>query len=236
MEENDAEKIEPSQKLLFLLMSLSLIVVLLITMFLYSSERHRRKELQRQVGTLAKNDCTSHELQIESYRSQLQDIQKTNSQKETRKNISINTVEKFIYEYYESEFRDSYTKVSWVSNYLGDYAIRQLSPYINSPDEITFETIEKIRNHDAEIVTLDISNFHNIVHNLELYYEEKNEHNSTVFCYFILETSRKGSSSKSPYLLRCNVLTVDDGYVIDEISLRTPVVLPAYDPDTMILE
>lgn len=230
------EKLSIRQYLFVFFLFLVLLVTLVITAFLYNSNRNRVKDLQAQLRDVSQNDCTAHELQINSYREQLQDLQNKTSEAEVRKNNVVKTVERFLLTYFESEYRDSYTKISWTSNYLSDNAIRQLSPYINSPDEITNEMINKIRNHDKEIITSEMTQFQNTVEKLEIYYEAQNKNTATVFCYFILETGRKGSMTKSPYLLRCNVMAADDGYVIDEITLRSPVILPSYNPETMILE
>lgn len=176
------------------------------------------------------------ELQI--LQNQIDSLKRGAYDSSKRKDAAIRTVDSFLHQYYESNYKDPISRLSSSSMYLTDDAIVQLYPYVNSPDEVTDELVELIRQHDPSIMSYETAAHTNTIESITTYYRDAGTYNMEVFSVFSLTTSSNGSSagSSSFYLFKCSVIEDGSNYYIDEIFLKTPAILPSYDPETMILD
>lgn len=153
-----------------------------------------------------------------------------------KKESACRVVKNFLSQYYESDYQDPIARLSMSSMYLTDAAIAQLYPYENSPNEVTGELILQVRRHDPEIITQETTTNKNTIDSISIYYDETGTYNMEVFSIFKLSTFiGNAAESSSFYLFRCTVINDGSEYYIDDILLKSPAILPAYDPDIMTL-
>lgn len=175
--------------------------------------------------------------ELQMLQSQIDTLKRDAYEDSKRETSACRAVNDFLHQYYVSNYKDPVSRLSASSMYLTDNAIMQLYPSVNSPDKVTEELITAIRQHDPDIMSHETAAHTNTIDSITTYYREAGTYNMEVFSVFSLATAIEGSSSESSsfYLFKCSVIEDGSNYYIDEIYLKTPAIIPSYDPETMIL-
>lgn len=226
------------QTYFFIVMEAILILFIIWLSVLYIKSEHNLTELKKQF--LADSSITNSE-NFKIVQTELTNYQEATQNKANRISEALSLVENFLRAYYEYDSMSPYAKLMNSEHYLNNNALRQLCPYVHGPDEITNSLLEQIRNHDPSLLTseeYEESSRTNYIINMELYYRGDAKKKEQVLAYFILETRKKGSdySNKSTYLFECTIGEYEEKFVITDILIRSPVILPTYDSETMIFE
>lgn len=203
-----------------------LILIIVYQATLNTKYAQENKNLELQILDKDETDTVKElESQLDLYRD-------TSEKREKASSEAITLVEDFLKEYYKSG-SSNYTKLIRCEKFLSDLSLRKLCPYDNDPDEVSDDLLQKIRNHDQSLIDTTTNDIKVNLDNIDIYYRGDFNRKEQVFAYFTLETYKRKNShtTSSTYIFECTVGEIDGKLLISDIILKSPVIIPTYNPE-----
>lgn len=215
--------------ILLVCMNLVLMGFLMVLGIIYTKSFRENKYLKEQI----KDSYVERPINDTAAQSELQIMRDEVASQKNDKTAVTKVIEDFLTAYYTSDSADPFSRLFNAEKYLGDEALRTLCPYDNDPEEVTDDLIKAIRSHDTSLAEPGDGKrrARNYVSDLTIYYDKSDKGIETALAYFIVESG----DSKSAYLFQCTMDQVgraeDNPPIISDITMKTPVILPAYAPE-----